>query len=414
MKGQLCLAPPSSGSSEAESSPANKRGSNASSAKKKGRSASRRKKIVRRALRVKQDGDPLYLLALTGQEILEIAEISRLGRSNTNKLIGYQRPEVKRHIRNITDYLDSERVLFPNSLILAFSSSVTFKQSRGPKVGGDFAIPGTLEIPVPKNGDPKPAWIVDGQQRAIALSKAKRQDLPVPVNAFVADNVDLQRDQFLRINNSNPLPRGLITELLPEVSTLLPPNLAAKKVPSAVCDVLNQDPESPFCGLIRRSSTSGADRKKAVITDTAIIHMLHDSFSSPQGCLFPYRNLATGETDFPGIRSVLFLFWSAVKETFPEAWGRSPKQSRLMHGAGIRAVGKLMDRIMGSFDVRRPRAAALVRRELNLVKPICHWTDGSWEELGGLRWNEIQNVPKHIRALSNLLLRNYLMAKQGA
>ena len=42
------------------------------------------------------------------------------------------------------------------------------------------------------------------------------------MNAFVADEVDLQRDQFLRVNNAKPLPRGLITELLPEVSTILP------------------------------------------------------------------------------------------------------------------------------------------------------------------------------------------------
>lgn len=38
--------------------------------------------------------------------------------------------------------------------------------------------------------------IVDGQQRAISLSKCKRRDLPIPVNAFVADDVDLQRERF--------------------------------------------------------------------------------------------------------------------------------------------------------------------------------------------------------------------------
>ena len=32
----------------------------------------------------------------------------------------------------------------------------------------------------------------------------KRQDLAVPVNAFVTDSIDIQRDQFLRINNTKP------------------------------------------------------------------------------------------------------------------------------------------------------------------------------------------------------------------
>jgi len=59
---------------------------------------------------------------------------------------------------------------------------------------------GVVEIPLSKNGH-KPAWIVDGQQRALAISKSNRRDLPIPVNAFVADEVELQRDQFLRVNN---------------------------------------------------------------------------------------------------------------------------------------------------------------------------------------------------------------------
>src|SRR5262249_45412011 len=157
--------------------------------------------------------------------------------------------------------------LFPNSIILALSSACSFKQVRGPKVDQTPAEAGTLEIPVPRAGQAKPAWIVDGQQRALALWQAKRRDLPIPVNAFVADEVELQRDQFLRVNNTKPLPKGLITELLPEVSTILPSNLAARKTPAALCDLLNQDKESPFYGLIRRSSMNSEQRRKAVVTD---------------------------------------------------------------------------------------------------------------------------------------------------
>jgi len=50
---------------------------------------------------------------------------------------------------------------------------------------------------------------------------------PYPLGRFLADDVEVQRDQFLRINSAKPLPRGLITELLPEVSTVLPAHLAA-------------------------------------------------------------------------------------------------------------------------------------------------------------------------------------------
>jgi DGQHR domain-containing protein len=364
--------------------------------------------IRRRALRIEQnEKHPLYLFCLTGEEILSVADISRLSRDDAGKLIGYQRPHVKRHIQDIVEYLNSDNILFPNSLILALSSKVKFHASGGLPSADGLVVSGHMEIPMSRNGY-KPAWIVDGQQRAIAISKSNRRDMPIPVNAFVADEIDLQRDQFLRVNNTKPLPRGLITELLPEVSTPLPANLQAKKIPSALCELLNSEPHSPFHGLISRASTAQENRRKAVVADTSVIKMLQESLSNPSGCLFPYRNIATGDTDFDAIWATLLAYWTAVKTTFPDAWGKSPSKSRLMHGAGIRAMGKLMDRVMASVDPTRNGAVRHVQHELRTIAPVCHWTAGRWTELGGLNWNEVQNVPRHIRMLSNVLVRNYV------
>jgi DGQHR domain-containing protein len=368
--------------------------------------------LARRALRVAQTDDyPLYLFSLTAEEILRIADISRVAREQTGELIGYQRPEVRQHIQEIIDYLNSDQVLFPNPIILALSSGVHFTHSRGPRVSDGFAAVGTLVIPMPCNGEPKPGWIVDGQQRALALAQARRKDFAVPVNAFVADSIDVQRDQFLRINNAKPLPRSLVTELLPTVRTPLPPRLSLRQTPSALCDLLNHDQDSPFHGLIRRASMSKDQRNTAVVTDTSVVNMLQESLTSPSGCLFPYRNVATGETDFDGLWSALLLYWNAVRDTFPDAWGKPATRSRLMHGAGIRAMGRLMDRLLAAVNPCHPEAAAQVRADLALVAPHCRWTTGTWGELA-VRWNEIENVPKHINALSNFLIRTYLRVGQ--
>ncbi len=370
--------------------------------------------LRRRALRLDQHPKhPLFQFALTPKELLAIADISRVSRDDAGKLIGYQRPEVKQHIANIVEYLDSaENVVFPNSIILALSSGITFRQVRGPKVDEGRAAAGTLEIPLSKSGQPKPAWIVDGQQRAFALSKCRNQDLIVPITGFLADDVEVQRDQFLRINSAKPLPRGLITELLPEVSTVLPAHLAARKVPSALCDLLNQHPESPFLGLIRRASSRGSG-DKGVVTDTAVVTMLQESLSNPSGCLFPHRNLATGETDFEAVTGILLMYWSAVRDTFRDAWGLPPSKSRLMHGAGIRAMGRLMDKLMGSVDPSDTHAPKAVRTELAALAPHCRWTGGVWEEMGNMRWNDVQNTPQHVRVLSNQLMRLYLGTRKA-
>jgi DGQHR domain-containing protein len=371
-------------------------------------------KIRRRALRLNQsEGHPVYMFSLTGREVLQIADISRVSRDDAGTLIGYQRAEVKHHIQGIIQYLNGKDVLFPNSLILALTSRVHFTSSRGPQVSDGLVVSGVLEIPVSRDGT-RPAWIVDGQQRAIAISKSKRLDLLVPINAFVADDVELQRDQFLRVNNTKPLPRGLISELLPEVSTPLPANLEARKMPSAICDLLNQDKHSPFYHLIRRVSTKSQDRTKAVVADTSIIKMLQESLSSASGCLFPYRNIATGETDFDGIWRLLIIYWTAVKRVFPEAWAKPPSKSRLMHGAGICSMGRLMDRVMASVNTKSPHALAQVKAELQTIAPLCCWTEGHWEELDRLSWKEIQNVPRHIRLLANFLIRSYLRRRGAA
>ena len=367
--------------------------------------------LTLRALRIEQTvGCPLYLFSLTASEILQIADISRVSRDQSGDLIGYQRPEVRQHIQEIVDYLDGDQVIFPNPIIVALPSTVKFTSGRGPTVGDGATAQGKLEIPLPLNGEPKAGWIVDGQQRTLALARAKRQDLCVPVNAFVTDSIDIQRDQFLRINNAKPLPRGLVTELLPTISSPLPARLALRRMPSALCDLFNSDEQSPFRGLIKRSSTDKDLRRQAVVTDTSSVKMLEESLTSPSGCLFPFRNMTSGETDFAGIWQVLLVYWSAVRATFPEAWGKPPSQSRLMHGAGIRAMGRLMDRVMATIDPRNKAAAEQVLEDLALVAPRCHWTAGTWEGLD-MRWNDIQNVPRHTNELSSYLIRVYVQAK---
>ncbi|MEV5412987.1 DGQHR domain-containing protein DpdB [Thermopolyspora sp. NPDC052614] len=368
-----------------------------------------------RALRIIQVKNyPLFVFMLRAGQVLEFADISRVSRDEAGKLIGYQRPQVRKHIQEIVQYLDSDLPIFPNPIIMALSSRVQFRCTRGGNRHPDDGVSdtGRLVVPRPAEGRPKPAWIVDGQQRALALSQARRQEFPMPIVAFIADTVNLQRDQFVRINNTKPLPRGLVTELLPQVDSPLPPRLAIRKAPSQLCDILNSDKDSPFFGLVKRASTAGNRNSGAVVTDTGIVDMIQESLTSPSGALYPYRDIGRGETDFDGVIKALIIYWTAVQETFPDAWGKPPEKSRLMHGAGIRAMGRLMDRILGVVDPTRSDASETVRKHLELVAPKCRWTSGTWEELGH-RWNEIENVSKHVHELSNYLIRVYQIARRG-
>jgi hypothetical protein len=142
------------------------------------------------------------------------------------------------------------------------------------------------------------------------------------------------------------------------------------------------------------------------LSDSAIDIIVNKPGSA--GAADPYRNIATGEYDQTAIWAILHTYWTAVKETFPDAWGKPPHHSRLMHGIGLRSMGKLMDRIMGSVDLREKSAPKFVRKELELIADLCRWTEGEWDSMGGLAWNELQNVHKHHSMVSNFLIRSYM------
>ena len=368
--------------------------------------------LERRALRIVQNPDlPLYLFALAAEEIDLVADVARISRDAAGKLLGYQRPEKRNHVRQILEYLNSGDVLFPNGLILALPDTVRFKSSRGPGTSDGLATSGTLEIPFSRDPEaPKPAWIVDGQQRSLALARTQNRRLATPVAGFVANSLEMQREQFLRVNTVSPLPPNLVTELLPEVAVAPSPKLTAKKLPSALVDMLNQDPESPFAGLIRRASSTGETKRTQVVADNSLVEAIKESLESPAGVLFPYRNMAAGTTDTVGIRAVLLTYWTAVRNVFPDAWGRPATQSRLMHGVGIRSMGRLMDRVMPHVDLDSRRALTQAENEVRRVEETCRWTSGTWDDLG-VPWNDLQNTPRHISSLSNLLARRYLDAR---
>lgn len=357
--------------------------------------------IVVPALRTEQgNGISVYAFFMPGAQITHIADISRIGPDKEGSLRGFQRREIRTHVRSIVSYLNQGDVLFPNAIILAMSADAAFVRSRGAARGKFMSEveTGLLTIPIRPQGE-RVAWIVDGQQRALALAESNTSTLPVPVVGFISDDIAVQREQFILVNKARPLPTRLINELLPETAGVcLPRELEARKIPSELCNLLNRDPHSPFYKLIKRVSAPDSDR--AIITDTAIVTMIRNSLNHPLGALAPFK---TGGADVPLMYKRLTSYWNAVKDVFKEAWGLPPNKSRLMHSAGIQAMGVLMDRLY-TRHAGTPNPYHAIRQDLKKMSDACRWTRGEWEGLG-VAWNEIENTPKDIRYLADALVR---------
>jgi DGQHR domain-containing protein len=355
------------------------------------------------ALRMRQGRDrELFAFAVDGKRVEEFAAVSRLGRDECRKVIGYQRPEVLSHIAEIRAYLETDNPMLPNAVVIAFDPTVRFVPQPGNVPDAPAAV-GQLVIPLPAEpGSRKPGWVVDGQQRLAAVREADLPGgFPVWVVGFVAATDAEQREQFILVNSTKPLPKGLVYELLPATEARLPSALGKRRFPIALMDRLNLDDTSPLHRMVKTPTMPDG-----VIKDNSLIKMIENSLSD--GVLYRLRGPNEGDGAEDMLR-VLKDFWAAVRAVFGEAWNKKPKESRLLHGAGVVSLGFVMDAIADRLRDDGIPGEGQFRADLDALKPVCRWTEGHWEfGTGAVRkWNEVQNTPKDIQVLANYLLAEY-------
>jgi len=353
----------------------------------------------------------LYSFAVDGKVLHEFAAVSRIHRGASAEIKGYQRPEVRAHINEIRQYIESDGPILPNALVIAFDHRVQFLPADVQIIGSGYTRVGTLVIPLDPSlpQEELPGWIVDGQQRAAAIRDAAVNKFPVCVTAFITADVDEQREQFILVNSTKPLPKGLIYELLPSTSARLPSLLQRRRFPAYLVDRLNYDEDSPFRGLIHTpkilSASSGWFRARihtptnpaGYVKDNSVLRMIEQSIS--EGVLYRLRNATASEPET--ILKTLKGFWAAVALVFPEAWHKPPRRSRLMHGAGIVSMGLIMDAIADRYRSGQPTEDEFIAN-LSPMAEVCSWTSGYWEFGPGKqrKWNELQNTSKDVQLLA--------------
>jgi len=353
------------------------------------------------ALEVRQDTRRIYCFAVDGKKIDAFATVSRVHRDDGAKLVGYQRPEVMSHIGAIRRYLESEGSMLPNAVVIAFDSRVTFKPYRR-RSPVDYSMPGELVIPVDEAWDESemPALLVDGQQRSAAIRDADLSEFPVAAVGFIAQGEEEQRSQFILVNNTRPLPKGLIHELLPDTAGHLPPKYARRQLPAHLMTGLATDKDSPFQGIIATPTSPDG-----YIKDNSVLKMIENSLY--EGALYQYRDPLNGRGDIDQMLLHLKVYWHYVKGTWPEAWELPPRKSRLTHGVGIQAMGYVMDTLTEGHAATALADLDLGTR-LGRLRPLTAWTNGTWR-LGPddeRRWNGLQNTPTDVRHLTNLLMQS--------
>lgn len=311
-------------------------------------------------------------------DIAKIARIERAGRDEVGVLQGFQRPQIAAHIREIRDYLEKPTAILPNPIVVAFTDHAALERRQG----------GLARLSIDVSDGP-PGWIVDGQQRFTALSELRDRDFEVLVSGFICRTAEELQKQFILINNTRPLPKALVYELLPQVADL-PERMSNRSQAALVTEALNYRDGSALKGLIRQQTNP-----RGVIRDTIVQKLIMNSLSDGALRLYASENQLLLEQ---GVRLISEFFY-AVQHVFRGDWERhTPKTSRLMHGAGIIAMGYVMDFLNSA-------TGASTREEFaEGLRPLVGqtaWSSGEWD-FGDekRRWNGLQIVPADIRQLS--------------
>jgi DGQHR domain-containing protein len=320
--------------------------------------------------------------AASAHDILRFATIDRIGRDHEGQLSGFQRPQIASHIREIKDYLQTPDAILPNPIVVAFTTGVEIEQLND----------GFCRVSIDVTNGPL-GLVVDGQQRLTALSQVVDRDFQVFVSALVCDNEAELRRQFVLINNTRPLPKSLIYELLPGVDNL-PERLGGRSTAAEFTDRLNHAAFSSLRGQIRQHTNPAG-----VISDTAIQRVIMNSLSD--GVM---RDMITAENGRERSLKVVSEFYRAVQRVFPEAWyGHTPKTSRLVHGAGIGALGYVME-VLATLDGARTWDE--FAKGLGCLAGRTAWISGEWDFGGGdvRHWKAIQNINRDIVTLAQHLV----------
>jgi DGQHR domain-containing protein len=326
-------------------------------------------------------GHKIISVVAKASDVSAFASMARAGRDATGALHGFQRPQIAGHIREIREYLRTPDAVLPSSIVVGFTNSVEVR---------DIAN-GIVEVSIDASNGP-PGYVIDGQQRLSALAGLPEKDFDILVSVLVCPDLEELRRQFVLLNSVRPLPKELVYELLPGIPDL-PNRRSSRGFAAQLTERLNFDPASSLRGLIyQHTNPSG------IIRDTAIQKLIMHSLSDGAIRAMPEK------TRLRNGFQLLSDFFGGVRCVFADDWcNHTPKTSRLVHGAGVQAMGFVMEFLVGRDGAQTREDFT---RGLSALKGRTAWTHGAWRfsdsEL--LPWNRLESSHRQVMKLAQYLV----------
>ena len=398
------------------------------------RSTRSRLKILGEEIQISATASRLQF-SCDGRVIRSVAYVARL---NALASEGNQRDEIPKHVETIAKGISSG-IAVPNSIILVLRApmvTVAPDENEDPPEGHIIIRPLqddwiTVRHPTNENAavqvwrpveidfpfrdaafdSEKSAQIVDGQQRTAALSLVSVDDFPVvplSVNAMVATD-DEARKIFQVANSSVKITTDFNRALI--ATTDDPQGFYADEinVAKAVKLLVLHDRASPFYGIVKHPGVQYDRGSVPAIAYNSLFSLVKEMLLGPISLI-----VKTPED----IAYLVAQAFSRVKDKYIGEWGRNPKQSKLMHGAGLRSVADVITREIESLiqehdDIESVRDSRIWERVSAIVATMSQRVVWSADALSAAAEDvkdfyissiaAVQNTPKDIQKLKTAL-----------
>lgn len=285
------------------------------------------------------------LIRITHFDVRRVLQEER----DVERYLGIQRPLIPTKVAQLESYVNYYDASFPTAIIVAVEEQFTHYDETERKiylsnVANDETSP---TIPIRKI-----ARVLDGQHRIAGLSGFSGDDFDLPVTIFVGADIADQAHVFATVNlEQQKVNKSLTYDLY---------SLAKSRSPQKTCHnvavVLDKDPNSPFHKRIKRLGIATEGRYFEPISQATFVESLMTYISSnpkkdrddilkgkalhsiegEEIYKFPFRNMFIQDNDLK-IVSVIFDYYSAIKERWPEAWQSREKGHILNRTNGFRA-----------------------------------------------------------------------------
>lgn len=244
-----------------------------------------------------QNETNLFLFIMNAKDIYNMFDVSR---KIDDKEKGYQRSFSKSRINQIKRYIDNEKGILPNSILVNIDT-------------GKYFYDETLKVLRLDDTGPL-GFIIDGQHRVWGADIADK-DILLPVVATCELTTKQQAQLFVKINKSQ---RGVAVSLyldLLDITEGVIEDFDAEDVSGLrrgveIAKRLNEDDESPLFELVRTTGDSGVG-----ISLSEFVNQIKVYVDPKGGKLLNYG--------FEDQCKIFKIYFKAVKSVFLEEWNNS-------------------------------------------------------------------------------------------